>query len=257
MPTTGLIDGDILAYQVSSIIQEEYDFEDGEGTTTIVDLEHGREEIDRRIQYLIGDLFLDDVIICLSCREHNFRKDILPSYKEQREALARPQALMDMRTYLTENYRTYLRYSLEGDDIMGILATSPHIVPGEKIIISIDKDMKTVPCTLWDGKTMETYSEAEADYWFLFQTLTGDTIDNFKGCPGVGPVKAEKLLQEGGSWPPFGTIEECWAKVVAPAFEARGLTEEDALVQARCARILRAEDYDFHKKEPILWQPNS
>ena len=37
------------------------------------------------------------------------------------------------------------------------------------------------------------------------------------------------------------------------AFEKKGLTESDALVQARVARILRASDYDFAAKKPILW----
>ena len=39
------------------------------------------------------------------------------------------------------------------------------------------------------------------------------------------------------------------------AFEKKGLTEDDALLQARVARILRASDYDFKKKEPIMWTP--
>ena len=36
-----------------------------------------------------------------------------------------------------------------------------------------------------------------------------------------------------------------------------GLTEEDALVNARLARILTADDYDFEKKEPKLWTPST
>jgi DNA polymerase I len=34
-----------------------------------------------------------------------------------------------------------------------------------------------------------------------------------------------------------------------------GLTEDDALLQARLARILRADEYDFKAKRPILWEP--
>ena len=33
------------------------------------------------------------------------------------------------------------------------------------------------------------------------------------------------------------------------------MTEEDALTNARLARILTAEDYNFDTKEPILWTP--
>ena len=68
-------------------------------------------------------------------------------------------------------------------------------------------------------------------------------------CPGVGPVKAEECLAEakiyGGPY---------WSAVVA-TYENKGLTEEDALVQARVARICRADDYDFKNKEVRLWNP--
>jgi DNA polymerase-1 len=37
--------------------------------------------------------------------------------------------------------------------------------------------------------------------------------------------------------------------------EKHGLSEEYMLRQARLARILRASDYDFKRKEPILWLP--
>jgi len=45
-----------------------------------------------------------------------------------------------------------------------------------------------------------------------------------------------------------------WSAVV-DAYESKGLTEEDAVMQARMARILRAEDWDFGKKAPRLWCP--
>ena len=38
-------------------------------------------------------------------------------------------------------------------------------------------------------------------------------------------------------------------------FKKAGLTEDDALVQARVARILRAEDFNFETQEVILWNP--
>ena len=35
----------------------------------------------------------------------------------------------------------------------------------------------------------------------------------------------------------------------------KGLSEEEALIQARVARILRASDYDFKARQPIPWKP--
>ena len=61
----------------------------------------------------------------------------------------------------------------------------------------------------------------------------------------MGPVKCSKKFEtDGASW-----------QSVVELFESKGFTEEDALLQARVARILRYEDYDFEKKEVILWTP--
>jgi DNA polymerase-1 len=42
---------------------------------------------------------------------------------------------------------------------------------------------------------------------------------------------------------------------VVDAYLKAGLTEEDALMNARMARILRAEDWDFENNEVKLWTP--
>ena len=42
---------------------------------------------------------------------------------------------------------------------------------------------------------------------------------------------------------------------VSETFVEKEMTEEDALVNARLARILTTDDYDHDKREPILWQP--
>lgn len=130
--------------------------------------------------------------------------------------------------------------------IMGILSTHPKLVPGKRIIVSEDKDLQTIPGWIWnpakDAKP-RYISEEQADYFHLYQTLVGDTTDGYKGCPGIGKTKAPGILQEGG-----------W-EAVRSAYARKGLTEEDALLQARVARICRASDYDFKKQEVILWNP--
>jgi 5'-3' exonuclease len=138
--------------------------------------------------------------------------------------------------------------------VLGILATRN---PDDTIICSTDKDMRTVPCMLWDDKELTKITEAEADYRHLYQTLVGDASDGYPGCPGIGPVKAAKLLSAEARTIEQGNATKCitmWQAVV-DAFYAKGLTEDDALLQARLARILRVEDWDAEKREPILWEP--
>ena len=137
---------------------------------------------------------------------------------------------------------------LEADDVMGILATKPNAP--ESIVVSQDKDMGTVPCTVWNGEHLLTHTEQEADHFHLYQTLTGDVTDGYRGCPGMGPVSAKKLLD--GPYAP----RLWWEKVVA-AYAKKELTEADALVQARLARILRWSDWNADEKVPILWTPKT
>lgn len=156
-----------------------------------------------------------------------------------------------IKDYIKETYRTYERPDLEGDDVLGILSTSPKIIRGEKVIVSLDKDLKTIPGLICDMKDFEIseISEAEADYMHMYQTLTGDTADGYSGCPGVGPKNAEKLLADTD-----GTYQTMWPVVVGQ-YQKKGLSEEEALIMARVARICRRDDYDFQRKEVILWNP--
>ena len=154
--------------------------------------------------------------------------------------------------YAHERYKAFERPDLEGDDVLGILATSPVIVKGEKVIVSLDKDLKTIPgliCDMREPITIQEITEEEADYNHMYQTLVGDTADGYPGCPGIGPVSATKLLADVPR-----TYADMWPAVVK-AYEKKGLSEEVALVQAQIARICRRDDYDFKKKEVILWTP--
>ena len=83
----------------------------------------------------------------------------------------------------------------------------------------------------------------------MFQTLTGDPTDGYKGCPSVGKVTAEKILT-----PHKNNYKKMWEAVVE-TYKSKGLSSKVALLEARMARIVRASDYNFKTKQPILWSP--
>lgn len=190
--------------------------------------------------------------MALTASEGNWRHGVYPAYKSNRKDIIRPVCLKAIREHMQAHHPCFVRPSLEADDILGILATSSRIIthPGEKIIISVDKDMKSIPGLFYDTGARELYEipKDEADKWHMTQTLTGDTADGYPGCPGIGKIKAGRILDGGNS------VAEWWPLVVK-AYEKVGLTEADALVQARIARICRVTDYDFRKKEVKLWNP--
>ena len=131
--------------------------------------------------------------------------------------------------------------TLEADDAMGIYATAH---PGN-IIVSPDKDMRQIPGKLYNLTDTTTITAEEGAKWHMIQTLAGDQTDGYSGVPGIGVKRAETLFnKEGYSW-----------STIVKAFEDKGLTENDALLNARLARILTLDDYDTERQEPILWTP--
>ena len=112
-------------------------------------------------------------------------------------------------------------------------------------VISSDTKGKGVKVQI---KSNGQISEHEADYNFMFQTLTGDKTDNYAGCPSIGPKTAEKILSGAD------TLDDMWAAVTA-AYAKQKLSTEVALQQAQVARICRASDFNFKTKKVIPWTP--
>ena len=242
-----LIDGDIYIYKASAATEKLVNF-DGDNCFMLGSLSEAKEIFAETINSFLEDFKTKEYIIALSDKE-NFRKDILPTYKANRKNKPKPVQYNFLREWVEENYKVMCRPRLEGDDILGILATSPVIIKNpNKIIISLDKDMKTLPARYYDSGKEERkrITEQEANYNHMLQTLTGDTADNYKGLQGVGKVNTEKIINKDM------TYQEMWQAVLS-AYREKGFTEKDALIQARVARILRYYDYDYKRKSVIYW----
>lgn len=247
---TLLIDGDIVAFKITAALEQPIEWGD-DIWTLHCDLAQCRDAFDEEIDRYMEALEGDDIVIAFS-PPLNFRYRILPTYKHHRKGKRKPVCYVPLKEWVGTKYNTFQRPDLEGDDVLGILATSPKIIKGEKVIVSIDKDMNTIPalvCDMREPLTITEITEEQADYMHMYQTLVGDTADGYAGCPGVGPVRAEKILR---SVPPV--YSQMWP-VVVEAYEKAGLGEEVALVQAQVARICRRDDYNFIKKQVIPWRP--
>ena len=242
-----LIDGDIYIYKASAATEKLVNF-DGDNCFMLGSLSEAKEIFAETISSFLEDFKTKEYIIALSDKE-NFRKDILPAYKANRKNKPKPVQYNFLREWVEDEYKTMCRPGLEGDDILGILATSPVIIKNpNKIIISLDKDMKTLPARYYDSgkEKRKRITEQEANYNHMLQTLTGDTADNYKGLQGVGKVNAERIINKDM------TYQEMWQAVLS-AYREKGFTEKDALIQARVARILRYYDYDYKRKAVIFW----
>ena len=235
-------DADIFLYSSTSAAETEIDWGD-DLWSLYTDLNDAKEAFTKQIENLKEKLKVETVICALSDNDANFRKQLHPDYKSNRRGVRKPVGYAAMKTWVISKYPTITKPGLEGDDCLGILATRPG---NECIVVSDDKDLKTIPGRLYRPRADEmlTITEQDADRFFLTQVLTGDPTDGYKGLPGVGPKKAEAIL---GPRPQWGAVELAYVKA--------GLTKDDALTQARLARILRWSDWDAEKGEPKLWRP--
>jgi len=188
----------------------------------------------------------DDLVFVLS-GQGNFRQDLDPSYKSNRKGVRKPLGYHTMVEWIAQEYagRVVSKDGLEADDYLGILATKPGSV--ERIIVSDDKDLQTIPGKLYRLGEFSERDEDEANRFWFTQALTGDPTDGYKGCPGIGPVKAKALVNKSG---------DTWEHVKA-AFLKAGMSEEDALLQCRLSRILRFTDWDTKKQQVRLWTPSN
>lgn len=263
---TLLIDADVLRYQLAFSNTKTHQFDDDDTATEIVNPERAKIELEDYIEELVDRFGATDFILPLSVST-NFRKSLYPDYKMNRAGKQKPALWYAVDGFLQEIYadKIVTRDYLEGDDILGLLATNPkaRLCPGKKIVVSIDKDMRTLPNTrLFNPNKPDlgtrTISVHEADLFWMTQVLTGDTTDNYPGLKGVGPKKADELLlpihEALLDASPEEHVTALWDAVVG-AYETKGQTVDDALTQARLARILRHGDYNFKTNEVNLWKP--
>lgn len=248
MKPTALVDADLIAYRASTANQKTFDF-DPDITTRMVDTEGAIKQAVSLVEEWRTAAACDHAILAFTGPD-NFRKRILTSYKAGRGE--KPEAHAAVVEHLMREYESYRIDGLEADDVLGILATT---LPkyGDAVVVSIDKDLRTVPSMLFNpsiDKAWRRIEEPEADYWWMMQTLMGDPTDGYTGIPNVGVKKAEAILKPH----PSKRLGDMWGAVVS-AYRKHGLTEEDAIVQARVARILRREDYDREDRTIKLWHP--
>lgn len=265
-----LIDADILVYESAYRTQQGIEWDPGE-ITKYADFPEAVRDLERAIGAIAESADCDSLLLALtdSARELNFRRSVWPGYKCHRESKdpgqgdGRPILYKALRAHVREHYDTFQKPGIEGDDTLGILATGEFDwLPDERVICSVDKDLNNVPGWHynWRKPDLGVYyvTEREADRNFFLQTLTGDATDGYPGIPGIGPVRAEKILlavEEKFDMFPTSPQSLWWGAVVKAYEVAFGPGLEFPLAQARCARILRACDWDSENQRPILWTP--
>lgn len=277
---TLLIDGDTIAFRAASacqhtVVSPDMTYE------PFARLPEGEAAVDNMMQRLHDRLKATHIKVFLSCpTEENWRLKVDPTYKANRKASVRPMLLGPLKNYLRDKYGAMHLAGLEADDAIGIFATQKDF-PGQVIVVGRDKDFQTIPGLHYQltdddergDPVIRTVTPMAAQLSHYGQALSGDAVDGYAGCPGIGKKRAaeivaspERLVPKIGvitrgkdkgkgvtKWHSAGPCS-VWEAIVSQ-YEKAGLSEAEALKTARLARILLAGEYDFDKHEVILWVP--
>jgi hypothetical protein len=180
--------------EVEHLVTEE-PLEHALGSTkrTLLSIEHALR-VNHGLSFPRMDLFLTGTT--------NFRDDYarIRPYKGNRAEASRPVHYEAIRAYLTNRWGAVTVEGIEADDALAMMAHVHGYDPNEFCIVSMDKDLKTVPGRLYNfrkkGKpeAMRIITPGEARMNFYRQMLTGDPTDNVLGCYKTGAKTAAQIV---------------------------------------------------------------
>ncbi|MGB8683134.1 MAG: DNA polymerase I [Candidatus Binatus sp.] len=153
------------------------------------------------------------IAIVFDSPKRTFRDDLFADYKANRSEA--PNDLIVQIPYIHRAVDAFRIKSLmvegfEADDVIGTLAKRAAKEDFVVTLITADKDFMQLVgphVTLWDtmrdrrigAREVRERFGVEPSALVDIQALTGDTIDNIKGVPGVGEKTAAALVQKFGS----------------------------------------------------------
>lgn len=177
--TIALVDGDIVAYRSAASAEKE-----PESNIALI-------RAHRTLQDIASVTGANEVRVFLS-GSTNFRKEIYPLYKANRDELKRPQYLQAVRECLVLEWGAEVTDGYEADDALGVEQGE------DTIICTIDKDLAQVPGLHYNFVNGEFSAVDEIEGWrsFYKQLVLGDRGDNVPGYDGKMRLKFPKFLAE-------------------------------------------------------------
>jgi DNA polymerase-1 len=186
-----LLDSDLIAYRISFACKDESETHAKYSLNNYVN-----DILVRGVDKAYTDCFVDQWKLYLT-GSNNFRLNIAKTvvYKGNRIA-PKPQHLPALRKHLVDEWGAVIVEGIEADDAVATDAT--WLGYNNSVIASVDKDLDQIPGWHYNFVKDIAYhiTPEEGTYRFYKQILTGDSADNIIGLKGIGPVKADKILDE-------------------------------------------------------------
>jgi len=181
------------------------------------------------------------------------RVSVLPEYKAQRPAMPddlKPQ-LDEIVGYLqAAGVASFCREGVEADDYIACQARRAAEAGMTVVIASSDKDfMQLVSARIgllnpndkseavWTDEQVRARSGVEPSQILDWLSLSGDSVDNIPGVPGVGPKTAAALLKQ------FGSIAQLYARLgEVKSDKMRAALRDAADIVQRNRELIRLRD---------------
>lgn len=176
----------------------------------------------------------------------NFRDKIatIKGYKANRDPTHRPVHYKSIRRFLKNRWGATEVHGYEADDAVAMIAADHGYQPDAVVIVTVDKDLLTVPGSQYNFRTkrLRLVGHAEAMVNFYRQLIVGDPVDNIGGAYKAGTKAAEAAIREGMAEP------EMYQAALVLYERGRGMkgcpyahmSAEDALLEnARLLHLLR------------------
>ena len=184
-----------------------------------------RYDYQKTVQSLASSYGCSEVIIAADWGSSSYRKELYPDYKQNRKEKFAEQSEEERIAFeeffeefeaslevLAEEGYPVLRYKgVEADDIAAHLVKHKNTYELESIwLISSDRDwglliQETVSRFSYVTRkevTLENWSEhydVKPEEYISLKCLTGDKGDNVPGIPGIGPKRAQQLIEQYGN----------------------------------------------------------
>ena len=161
---------------------------------------------------VLNDLSPENVAVCFDSSTPSFRKDLFPGYKEGRQPTPedfKPQIPLVKEFLRLLGYPVLEIEGVEADDLLASLVETVLESGGEVVLLTADKDflqlLKPGVSILKPVKGISEFENLDQgsfverfgfnpEHFVTWLSLTGDSVDNIPGIPGVGEKTAKALV---------------------------------------------------------------
>jgi len=192
-----------------------------------------------------GECFMGEPRVAVKGKG-NYRYKVYPEYKSNRPPIAEDlkKKLNYAHQHMVEKYNAVQADGMEADDLCSIWCWECINNEESFILAHIDKDLNQIPGPHYNYNKKEHYHLEPEDAYrsLMMQWLTGDTSDGIPGIKGVGPKKAEKILE--------GVKTKDMEKVVRKAYADNGYPNGIATRDYKLLYMLQTwEEFNEYNEE--------